>query len=80
MAEFPKPRPESAALWTDLHALRFLHAVAERGLLQFDEDNVSWGRCDVLTVVLLGCEPTGEPSSAPYLVEHHLTQAACETS
>jgi hypothetical protein len=49
MAEFPKPRPESAALWTDLHALRFLHAVAERGLLQFDEDNVSWSLSDVLT-------------------------------
>jgi hypothetical protein len=49
MAEFPKPRPESAALWTDLQLLRFLHAVAERGLLQFDEDNVSWSLSDVLT-------------------------------
>jgi hypothetical protein len=37
---------------------RFLHAVAERGLLQFEEDNVSWSLSDVLTVVLLGWEPT----------------------
>ena len=26
---------------------RFLHAVAERGLLQFEEDNVSWSLSDV---------------------------------
>jgi len=54
MAGSPSLARSSAGLWTDLQALRFLHAVAERRLLQFDEDNAIWGLSDVLTVVLLG--------------------------